>query len=160
MRNSPPAVLQIVFTIADDLSSIMNSKLTNNPKALHNITWLSALGLGMMFIIFGLVLVKVRTEMNAESVLGNLFVPGLLTCAAGISAALYAVITRLGKQQTRNFFFSVSAMMLIILIAGSLYLEIASFDIFSRRLILWLIGFSVLLVITGFVAGILLHRFD
>jgi hypothetical protein len=137
----------------------MNTKLIDNPKVLHNIIWISALGLGILFIIMGLVLVVVGAEMNTKPAFGKLFVMGLLACAAGISAALYTVITRLGKQQTRNIFYSMSVLIIIIMFAGSLYWNTPS-DIFSRALILWLLGLSVLLVITGNVAGILLHRFD
>jgi predicted membrane channel-forming protein YqfA (hemolysin III family) len=137
----------------------MNAKLIENPKALHNIIWISAFGLGILFIIMGLVLVVVGAEMNTKPVFGKLFVMGLLACAAGISAALYTVITRLGKQQTRNIFYSVSVLIIIIMFAGSLYFDTPS-DIFNRALILWLLGLSALLVITGNVAGILLHRFD
>jgi hypothetical protein len=137
----------------------MNAKLINNPKVLHNVIWISALGLGMLFIIMGLVLVMVGAEMNAKLAFGKLFVMGLLACAAGISAVLYTFITRLGKQQTRNIFYSVSVLIIIMMFAGSLYLDTPS-DIFSRALILWLLGLSALLVIMGNVAGILLHRFD
>jgi hypothetical protein len=44
----------------------MNAKLIDNPKALHNIIWISALGLGILFIIMGLVLVVVGAEMNTK----------------------------------------------------------------------------------------------
>lgn len=113
----------------------------------------------MLFIIMGLVLVMVGAEMNTKLAFGKLFVMGLLACAAGISAVLYTFITRLGKQQTRNIFYSVSVLIIIMMFAGSLYLDTPS-DIFSRALILWLLGLSALLVITGNIAGILLHRFD
>jgi hypothetical protein len=154
-----PIVLLIVFTSADYLSLIMNAKLTSNPKALHNITWISALGLGMLFILMGLVMVRAEVQIYTEMVFGSLSVIGLLASAAGLSAAVYAIITRLGKHQARNVFYSIYAVLIVVIVASNLSLG-ASSIMFGRVLILWLIGLSGLLVVTGVVAGMLLQRFD
>lgn len=138
----------------------MKAQLASNPKVLHNIAWLSALGLGILFIIMGIVLAIAGIEMNTKSAFGNLLMVGIFAGTAGISAVFYAVVTRLGKQRTRNIFFSISSLITVILIAGRLYSGPYS-DYFSTIPILWLLlGLSVWLVITGIIAGILLHKYD